>query len=91
VLTQLETPPENLKIRGLEEVGVKKALNYLINMPDPDKKMTLYAMPKGYYIEALKLRQCQGEAILHGEWIAHRGSLQENARNALIEVKGKEV
>ena len=44
-IDQLETPPENLNIRGLEEAGVKKTMNYLLEMPDPDKKMTLCAMP----------------------------------------------
>lgn len=45
-IEQLETPPKHLNIWGLEELGVKKALNYLLNMPGPNMKMTLCIMPK---------------------------------------------
>ena len=45
-IDRLETPPENLNIRGFEEKGVISALNFFLNMPDPDKKLTLCAMPQ---------------------------------------------
>ena len=46
-IEQLEIPPETLNIRALEERGVNKCLHYFLEMPDPDKKMTLCAMPQG--------------------------------------------
>ena len=46
-IEQLETPLETLNIRALEERGVNKCLHYFLEMPDPDKKMTLCAMPQG--------------------------------------------
>jgi hypothetical protein len=42
----LETPPENLNICTLEEKGILKALAYYLEMTDPNKKMTLCAMPQ---------------------------------------------
>ena len=45
-IKKLETPSQNLNVRELEEHGMMKTLNYLLNMPDPDKKLTLCAYPQ---------------------------------------------
>ena len=43
---QLEIPPEHLNIRGLEEKIIVSTLQFYLEMLDPDKKMTLCAMPQ---------------------------------------------
>jgi hypothetical protein len=45
-IENLETPPAHLNIRGLEEKMVISCLNFFLEMPDPDKKNTLCAMPQ---------------------------------------------
>jgi len=44
-IDQLETPSETLNIHALEEKGVMTSLNFFLEMLNPNKKMTLYAMP----------------------------------------------
>jgi len=55
-IDRLESPPQNLNIQELEEQGVKKIMNYLLNMPDPDKKMTLNLWGQSGVLEPLTTR-----------------------------------
>jgi len=59
-IKQLETPPQNLNIWELEKHGVLKTMNYLFNMPDPDKKMTLCAYPQKVRVKPDKFDAVKG-------------------------------
>ena len=43
---QLEAPPTELNVCCLEEKGIRSALKFYLEMPDPRNKMTLCAMPQ---------------------------------------------
>ena len=45
-INQLEAPPAELNVRCLEEKGIRSALKFYLEMPDPRNKMTLCAMPQ---------------------------------------------
>lgn len=44
---QLETPIDDLNVRSLEDAHIKNTLQFLLEMPDKDSKLTLCAMPVG--------------------------------------------
>jgi len=58
---KLGSPPQNLNIRELEEQGVMKTMNYLLNIFDPDKNMTLYVYP-----QKVKVKPNKFEAMKDG-------------------------
>ena len=45
-IDQLETPPEYLNVRCIEEKGILSVLKYYLEILDPSKKMTLCTMPQ---------------------------------------------